>query len=87
MQALTALPNIGKNLALQLQQCGIETPDQLEDLGAEQAFIQLVALDENACLSKLCALEGAIRGARWHHLPPERKEELKVFFRMVKKRG
>jgi DNA transformation protein and related proteins len=82
---LKQLPNIGDNLAEKLKLAGIKSAAELKSAGAEQAFIRLAAVDQDACLSKLFAMEGAIRGIRWHHLDKNRKEELKAHFRMVKK--
>ena len=82
MQQLADLPNIGKVVEAKLKEVGIETPEQLVELGAEQAFIRLRTVDKGACLSMLCGLEGAVQGIRWHQLPKERKETLKAFIRM-----
>jgi DNA transformation protein len=82
MQHLADLPNIGKVVEAKLKEVGIETPQQLTELGAEQTFIRLRTIDEGACLSMLCGLEGAIQGIRWHQLPKERKETLKAFMKM-----
>jgi len=82
MQQLADLPNIGKVVEAKLKEVGIETPEQLAALGAEQAFVRLRTIDEGACLCMLCGLEGAIQGIRWHQLPKERKEALKAFMRM-----
>ena len=82
MNKLSDLPNIGTVVETKLKKVGIETPEQLIELGAEQAFIRLRSVDEGACLSMLCGLEGAVRGIRWHQLPKERKEELKSFIKM-----
>ncbi len=78
---LTDLPNIGKVAAKKLKEVGIETPEELRAVGAEQAFIRLQTIDET-CLCMLQGLEGAVQGIRWHNLPKERKEELRQFFRM-----
>lgn len=77
---LTLLPNLGKTLAEKLNQAGIHKPFELKSAGAENAFLRIRAIDPAACLNMLFALEGAIRGIRWHDLAPSRKEELKVFF-------
>ncbi|MBS6511016.1 MAG: TfoX/Sxy family DNA transformation protein, partial [Clostridiales bacterium] len=37
--------------------------------------------DPGICLSALQALEGAVRGVRWHSLPSEVKQDLKAFYR------
>jgi len=81
---LTSLPNIGKTLAELLVQAGITKAAQLKAVGSEKAFIRICAFDSEACLSKLCALEGAIQGVRWHNLSADKKRELKEFFTIVK---
>lgn len=83
---LTSLPNIGKELAKLLTQADIKTPDELISLGSENAFIRINTIDGSACFSKFCALEGAIQGIRWHNLDKAKKDELKEFFQMVKKK-
>jgi DNA transformation protein len=75
-----ALPNIGKVIAEKLKRADIHSYHELKKIGAEKAFLRLKMEDEDACLSSLCALEGAIEGIRWHDLPKERREELKSFF-------
>lgn len=82
IKVLTQMPNIGKVVAEKLIQVGITTPEELRALGIEQTFIRLQTIDETACFSMLQGLEGAVQGIRWHNLPKERKEELKVFMRM-----
>ena len=82
VERLHDLPNIGKTVEKKLIEVGIETPEQLLEIGAEQAFIRLATVDEGACLSMLCGLEGAIQGIRWHNLDKNRKEELKEFLRL-----
>ena len=82
---LSGMPNIGKVLAEKLVQVGIDTPEKLKATGSENAFIRLKTLDSGACLSMLCALEGAIRDIRWHDLDKARKSELKAFFKTLHK--
>jgi DNA transformation protein and related proteins len=84
-ETLQKLPNIGKVLAEMLIQVGISTPEQLREVGAENAFARLLALDSSSCTCKLYALEGAIQGIRWHQLSKERKDELLEFFHFCKK--
>ena len=82
MEKLTDLPNIGPVLAGNLEKAGIETPDQLRELGAEEAFLRIrTRVDPTACLHQLEALAGAAVGVRKSLLPPERKAELKAWFR------
>ena len=84
---LMELPNVGKDLTQKLLTLGIDTPEKLKKTGTEQTYLRIKALDPGACFSLLCAIEGAIRGERWHNLPSDRKEELKLFFHMAKKKS
>ena len=84
MEKLTDLPNIGPKLAEHLPQAGIETPDHLRQIGAEEAFLRIrTQVDSAACLHELEALAGAAEGVRKSLLPPERKAELKAWFRAL----
>jgi DNA transformation protein len=82
---LEDLPNIGTTLAELLHETGINSPEELYENGTFQAFIRIKAIDPDACFSKLCALEGAIEGIRWHNLSKEKKSELKQFFTLINK--
>ncbi|WZL72336.1 TfoX/Sxy family protein [Clostridiaceae bacterium 35-E11] len=80
MEKLSHMPNIGKSLEKQLKEVGIENCEQLLALGSQGAFQKIREIDSSACLNKLCALEGAIQGIRWHDLSQTCKDELKSFF-------
>lgn len=84
MGELSKLPNIGSKLESQLNQVGIESFEQLEKIGSKQAWLDIKAIDSSACINRLCALEGAIQGIRWHSLSDEVKHELKDFYNTVK---
>lgn len=84
MGELSKLPNIGKELERQLTEVGITTQEQLKLIGSKQTWLFIQAIDASACYNRLCALEGAIRGIRWHYLPEELKEELKDFYNECK---
>lgn len=82
MEKLTDLPNIGPVLAGNLEKAGVETPDRLRELGAEEAFLRIrTRVDSTACLHQLEALAGAEAGVRKSLLPQKRKAELKAWFR------
>lgn len=82
MSGLGALPNLGAVMVQKLKAAGIETPEQLRAAGAKQAWKRIRAqADPGICLSALQALEGAVRGVRWHNLPSEVKQDLKAFYR------
>ena len=82
---LYKMPNIGKVLAAKLVEVGIDTPKKLKSIGSENAFIRLKTVNSGACLSMLCALEGAIQDIRWHDLDEVRKTELKAFMKTFDK--
>ena len=81
MNDLTDLQNIGKELEKQLINVGITTPDQLQKVGSRGAWLRIKIFDPSACYMRLCALEGAIQGVRWHNLPDKTKAELKTFYK------
>lgn len=86
MGELSKLPNIGKVLEEQLSQIGIETPEQLREMGSRQAWLKIREIDESACINRLQALEAAIQGIRKTELTPEVKADLKDFYNAVKAR-
>lgn len=85
MGELTKLSNIGAKLEKQLNDVGIFTQQQLRETGAKQAWSLILQNDSSACIMRLSALEGAIRGVRWHDLPDDVKADLKEFYNNAKK--
>lgn len=85
MSDLSKHINIGKDTEAKLISVGIDTFEKLVATGTEQAFLRLRALDPGACIQLLYGLDGAIQNIKDTQLPPERKEELKHFFRMLGK--
>lgn len=80
MGELSKLPNIGKEVESQLNKVGISTYDELKAIGTEKAWLKIQEIDASACIHRLLALEGAIRGVKKTALPKERKAELKAFY-------
>ena len=80
MSDLINMMNIGAKLEAQLVRVGIETPEELIAAGSRDAWLRIKAIDPSACLMRLSALEGAIRGIRWHDLDETVKEELRAFY-------
>jgi DNA transformation protein len=80
MENLTKFPNIGPVLAEKLNKIGITTFDQLVDLGSIEAVLRIGERDMSICYSMLYALEGAIRGIRWHGIPKDQRAQLKASF-------
>lgn len=84
MGELQNLPNIGEKLEIQLHEVGIDTFAQLKAVGSKEAWFRILSRDPSACIMRLFALEGAIRGIRWHNLDEDVKKELKAFYRQHK---
>ena len=84
MGELSKLPNIGKVLEKQLNDVGINTNDDLINLGSKEAWLKIKEIDDSACLNRLRALEGAIQNIRWHNLSEEDKDNLRNFYNSQK---
>ncbi len=66
-------------------QVGINTADELKSTGAKAAWLKIQQIDESACINRLLALEGAIRGVKKTLIPEEVKADLKAFYQCHKK--
>ncbi|MFQ5942854.1 MAG: TfoX/Sxy family protein [Anaerolineales bacterium] len=77
MSELTDLPNIGEVLAEKLHAIGMERRDDLVASGSVEAVLEIEDPDQSACYNMLYALEGAIRGVRWHVISKEERRNLK----------
>ena len=78
---LTELPNIGPVLAGNLEKIGVRTPEDLQKMGAEGAWLAIRSqVDSGACFHQLQALAGSAAGVPKKELPSARKAELKAFF-------
>ena len=85
MGELSNLPNIGKVVEEQLLRVGIDSAEELKRIGARDAWLRIQQIDESACIHRLMALEGAIRGVKKSMLPDEVKADLKVFYQQHRK--
>ncbi len=84
MNELSNLPNIGPEVERQLNAVGITNEAELRSLGAKDAWLRIQAVDPSACIHRLLALEGALRGIKKAQLPPEVKADLKAFYQAHK---
>ncbi|MBR4447090.1 TfoX/Sxy family protein [Methanobrevibacter sp.] len=84
MGELSKLPNIGKVVEEQLNEVGINTVDDLIDIGSKEAWLKIKEIDDSACINRLMALEGAIQNIRWHDLSEDDKNNLKEFYNNFK---
>lgn len=85
MGELSKLPNIGKVVEKQLNEVGINTVDDLINIGSKEAWLKIKKIDESACINRLMALEGTIQNIRWHNLSDDDKENLKEFYNSKKR--
>jgi DNA transformation protein len=84
MSALSDLPNVGKVLEDNLKKINIETPEQLRQIGAKEAFIRIrMQVDPGACLHMLYGIQGAIDGIPDKFLPVQTKEHLRLFYKTL----
>lgn len=81
---LTAMRNIGKEMARKLRAVGIDSPEKLMEAGSKQAFFQLKTVFPQVCLVHLYALEGAILDVEYNCLSEETKQDLKAFSGQLK---
>ncbi len=79
MSELTAMMNIGKEMARKLTRVGVDSSEKLIALGSKQAFLRLKEAYPQVCLVHLYALEGAVYNVAYNGLSKEKKEELKEF--------
>jgi hypothetical protein len=77
MMRLSQLKNIGPQTEAWLNEVGIVTIEDLQTVGAVEAWRRVCAVHPRASLNGLYALQGALLGVRWDQLPPEIKADLK----------
>nr|WP_277424432.1 MULTISPECIES: TfoX/Sxy family DNA transformation protein [unclassified Enterococcus] len=58
------------------------TFEELEKMGSEQAWLKLKKIGRSACVNRLLALEGAIKGVHKSLIDEQRKMELKNFLKL-----
>lgn len=84
MSELSKLPNVGKVLQANLIAVGVETPEQLRDLGSKKVFALIrQQADPGACLHMLYGIEGAVEGIPDKFLSPETKEDLRIYYNLL----
>ena len=76
MNELANLQGLGVKSAAWLREAGIETRDQLEELGAVGAFLRVRSLGYKPSRNLLWALQGAIMDLHWALVPDQIKAEL-----------
>lgn len=78
MTRLSELKNIGPTSAEWLAAVGIETAEQLAELGSVEAYRRVrAAFPKRASLNLLWGLEAALLDIRWDELPADLKASLR----------
>lgn len=80
MKRLSEYPNIGPEIEKQLHLVGIDTMEQLQDVGTIEAWLRIQSIDSSACIHRLYSLEGAIQGIKKTELSQQDKDYLKQFY-------
>ena len=62
------LPNFGPKSQQMLAQAGIRTLEQLRELGAVRAYVQVKRSGACSSLNLLWAMEGALSGRHWQEV-------------------
>lgn len=71
------LPNLGPASARMLSGVGIRCLDDLRKAGPIGAWLACRDAGLNASLNLVYAIEGALTGCPWNHLPEDRRQDLK----------
>lgn len=77
--------NFGPITSIWMDAIGIHTVGQLEEIGIEEAFRQLVLHRFNANALMLYALEARLEGIQWYEVSQQRRNELKNIAANIKK--
>lgn len=76
---MTIIKNMGPKSRVWLHEIGIDTLEDLEAIGAVEAYRRLKASrPTEVSLNALWGLQGALLNLHWNALPPEMKADLKA---------
>jgi len=72
----TQLRNIGPKSAAWLRQVGLRSAEDLQAVGAVDAFLKVRRAGFKPSLNLLYSLEGALVGSHWQEIPEARRRQL-----------
>ncbi|MDH2917365.1 MAG: TfoX/Sxy family protein [Gallionella sp.] len=84
---ISDLPNFGPKSQQMLEQAGIKTVEQLRELGAVRAFVQIKRSGAASSLNLLWAMEGALSGRHWQMVAKHDRLRLLLELEDVEKGG
>ena len=76
MSGTAKLRNIGPKSAAWLRQVGLRSLDDLQAVGAVEAFMKVKRAGFKPSLNLLYSLEGALLDCHWQEVPEARRQEL-----------
>ena len=79
MAELTSLKNIGKEMEKKLKSIGINSVEELKEMGSKEIWFRLKLKYPEICLVHLYTLEGAVSDIEYNQLSEETKKDLKAF--------
>ncbi len=79
MAELSSLKNIGKEIERKLKTIGINSAEELKEIGSKDAWFRLKLKYPEICLVHLYTLEGAINDIEYNQLSEEKRNDLKAF--------
>jgi DNA transformation protein and related proteins len=74
--SVAKMRNLGPASALMLARAGIDSPAQLRELGAAEAFIRVKLSGQSPSLNLLWSMWGALNNASWNAVPEDVKTQL-----------
>ncbi len=83
MSELAELPNLGPAIVKKLEAVWIRTQAELIDVGSIEAYMRIKGRGAKCC-NMLYALEGALRGVRWHKLSSRDRDHLREEYASLK---
>lgn len=79
------MKNVSNVSAEWLNKAGIDTLDELREIGVIPVYYLIKRFETSVSLNLLWALEGAVKDIDYREISAERKEELKIELEMFKK--
>ena len=85
---LESMKNIGRKMAENLNEVGIFSRDDLEQVGVEETFVRMRKKDpsKDLCACVLYALYGALHDQKWNEISEEKKRVFRDFSHEVAKK-
>jgi hypothetical protein len=84
MTALTSIRNIGPAFETELQRAGIDTAEELREIGAHDAYARMVEAGAKPHFIGYYVLHMALQGRPWNDCKGAEKDQLRIAFDNLK---